>query len=125
MMTTNSELDDEYCDERLVRSCSLYLFYYLTNLSRFLISIHQQNMVFLEADFSEGYIKYIYSRNDMPEAPYLTIYRSREYDLARKEDRKAAAEVLIALAEWFEKTMGGVMDTGSEDAEDDAGRGTE
>lgn len=95
-MTTNFELDDEYFDEeRLVRSCSLYLFYYLINLSRFLISIHQQNMVFLEADFSEEYIKYIYSRNNMPEAPSLTIYRSREYDLARKEDRKLLLKCLL------------------------------
>ena len=84
-------------------------------------------MVFLEADFSEEYIEYLYSKTDVLEAPYLTIYQSQEYNLASKDDREAAAKVLIALALWFEKTLDADLDTGSEDAdaEDDTGQSME
>jgi hypothetical protein len=66
-----------------------------------LISVHQQKVVFLQAAFSEEYVSYLYSATCPPDPPYVTIYRSTEYDLANRDERQAAAEVVIALALLF------------------------
>lgn len=44
---------------------------------------------------------YIYSENQPVELPYLEIHRLKNFDLEIPEDRKAAAEMIIALAAFF------------------------
>lgn len=58
-------------------------------------------MVFLEATFSEEYVRYLYSATCPPNPLYLMIHRSAEYDLANSDERRAAAEVIVALALLF------------------------
>ncbi|OBT85672.1 hypothetical protein VE02_05939 [Pseudogymnoascus sp. 03VT05] len=66
-----------------------------------LISIHQTDIAFLYADFSLEYMAYIYSQHPPSELPRLIVHRSRDYNLAVQEDRKLAAEIVIAIATFY------------------------
>jgi hypothetical protein len=63
--------------------------------------VHQTNIAFLHADFSEEYMDFIYSSHPPQQLPYLTVYRSREYDLGVPDERLMAAETLVALVNLF------------------------
>ncbi|KFY86666.1 hypothetical protein V500_07480 [Pseudogymnoascus sp. VKM F-4518 (FW-2643)] len=66
-----------------------------------LISIHQTDIAFLHADFSPEYMAYIYSQCPPLELPHLMVHRSRDYNLAVREDRKLAAEIVVAIATFY------------------------
>lgn len=46
---------------------------------------------------------YIYSETLPPELPHLIVYQSRDYNLGIPEDRRLAAEIIVALAAFFIK----------------------
>lgn len=76
----------------------------LSDLPRcFLVSIHQTRIVFLEASFSSEYLDYICSSVRTSNPPYVTILRTKEYDLAIPQERVAAAQALVSLVLWFEE----------------------
>jgi len=73
----------------------------LISFRHVLISVHQTNIVFVQTDFPEEYMAYIYSDQPSSQLPYLEIHRSREYDLRKPIDRLMAAEIIVALANVF------------------------
>lgn len=55
--------------------------------------------------FSSEYLNYIYSDQPSPHLLYITLHRSRKYDLADPVDRREATEAIVALDEYFNHTI--------------------
>jgi hypothetical protein len=77
----------------------------LSYYSRFLISVHQSDIMIMSCEFSKEYLHYIHSNQPPPQLPYITLHRSRRYDLGDPTERTEAAEVIVALIECFNDTM--------------------
>ncbi len=69
--------------------------------SRFLISVHQSDIMIVYCDFSTEYLSYMYSDRPPPYLPYITLHRSRRYDLGDPIERREAAATIVALGEYF------------------------
>ena len=74
-------------------------------LSRFLVSVHQSNIMIVSCYFSSDYLSYIYSDQPPTHLPYITLHRSRKYDLGDPMERKEATEAIVALNEYFNHTI--------------------
>jgi hypothetical protein len=68
--------------------------------SRFLISVQQSDIMLLYCDFSLEYLSYVYSNQPPPRLPYITLHRSRKYDLGDSTVRREAAVAILALGEY-------------------------
>lgn len=93
------DIDDK--DRSLVCITSLHPEQLTNRFSCILISIHQTDIAFLHADFSPEYMAYIYSQYPPLELPHLMVHRSRDYNLAVREDCKLAAEIVVAIATFY------------------------
>jgi hypothetical protein len=58
----------------------------------------------LYCDFTLDYLSYVYSDQPPPRLPYITLHRSRKYDLGDPTERKEAAAAILALGEYFKRT---------------------
>ncbi|KAJ8065840.1 hypothetical protein OCU04_004944 [Sclerotinia nivalis] len=68
---------------------------------RFLVSVHQTDMMIIGCDFSLDYLEYVYSYEQPDHLPYVVLKRSRKYDLGNPEDRIDAAKAIVALDEYL------------------------
>lgn len=73
--------------------------------SRFLISVHQSDVTIAYCEFSMEYLSYIYSEQRPQHLPYITMHRSRKYDLCDSTERRLAAQAIVALAEYFNSSV--------------------
>ncbi|KAG9240224.1 hypothetical protein BJ878DRAFT_579211 [Calycina marina] len=72
---------------------------------RFLISVHQSDIMIVYCDFSPEYLGYMYSDQPPPHLPYITLHRSRKYNLGDPTERREAAETIVAFGEYFKQSI--------------------
>ncbi|KAL5351060.1 hypothetical protein ACLOAV_004635 [Pseudogymnoascus australis] len=75
------------------------------NRRRFLISVHQSDVTIAYCEFSMEYLSYIYSEQRPQHLPYITMHRSRKYDLCDSTERRLAAQAIVALAEHLNSSI--------------------
>jgi len=70
--------------------------------SIFLISIQQTNLHLLHTTITTEYLEYLLSSNDNNQSlPFLTVNKSKGYDLEQIKERQHAAELVIALVKFL------------------------
>lgn len=69
--------------------------------SVFLISAQQTILTLLHVEFNQAYLQFFTEPLTTDDTSYLTVFRSKSYDLASENGRSNAAKLIITLCEFL------------------------